>query len=72
MGNYNQASGLFEQALVEVPDSPILNYHMGMVLYKSVRPGEAKERLQKALDQKEDFYGRAEAEKTLNELKAKS
>jgi tetratricopeptide (TPR) repeat protein len=72
LGNYNQASGLFEQALVKVPDSPILNYHMGMVLYKSVRLIEAKERLQKALDQKEDFYGRAEAEKTLNVLKAKS
>jgi len=70
LGNYNQATGLIEQALVEVPDNPILNYHMGMVLYKSVRLDEARERLQKALSQKEDFYGRSEAEKTLNALKA--
>lgn len=72
LGNYNQASGLIEQALVEVPASPILNYHMGMVLYKSARLTEAKERLQKALDQKEAFYGRPEAEKTLTVLKAQS
>jgi hypothetical protein len=41
---------------------------MGMVLYKSGQADAARDRLEKALEGDEDFYGRDEAEQTLAEL----
>jgi tetratricopeptide (TPR) repeat protein len=68
MGDYNQAQGYIERAVAGAPDSPILNYHLGMVLYKNDKPFEAQEKLEKALEGDADFYGRDLAEKTLKEL----
>jgi Flp pilus assembly protein TadD len=68
MGDYNQARDVMQTALAGAPDSPLLNYHMGMVLLKSGQTDEARDRLEKALEGDEDFIGRDEAEKTLAEL----
>jgi len=70
--DFNQAHGFIERALAGAPDSPILNYHMGMVLFKNGDAGQAREKLEKALGTKEDFYGRSLAEETLSRLKDKS
>jgi hypothetical protein len=40
-----------------------------MVLYKSGQTNEARARLEKALESDDDFYGRDDAEKTLEKLK---
>jgi tetratricopeptide (TPR) repeat protein len=69
LGDYNQARDLLQKALAGAPDSPMRNYHMGMVLYKSGQTNEARAKLKKALESDEDFYGRDDAEKTLEKLK---
>jgi uncharacterized protein HemY len=60
---------LIEQALAGAPDSAILNYHMGMALYKTDQIEEAREKLEKALAGDDEFTGRKEAEETLNKIK---
>jgi len=68
MGDMNQAIDLVEKALTGNPESPVLNYHAGMVLYKSGRGVEAREKLEKATESNDWFVGREEAEKVLKEL----
>ncbi|MGB2955872.1 MAG: tetratricopeptide repeat protein, partial [Anaerolineales bacterium] len=68
MGDVNQALDFFEKALVDQPESPVFNYHMGMAFYKSGRSVEAKEKLEKAVEGSSSFEGRDEAEKVLKEL----
>jgi uncharacterized protein HemY len=70
MGDFSKAQGLIEQALEGAPDSPILNYHLGMALYKTDQIAEAREKLEKALEGEDEFNGRQEAEETLNKIKA--
>ena len=69
MGDTNRAHGFVSKALAFAPDSPILNYHMGMVLYQDGKKDQAKEKLEKSLSEKNPFYGRQVAEKTLALLK---
>jgi uncharacterized protein HemY len=59
---------LIEQAVAAAPDSPILNYHLGMTFYKIDQIEDARKSLEKALEGDEDFYGRPEAEKLLKQL----
>ena len=68
LGDYNQAWDVMEKALAGAPDSPLLNYHMGMVLLKKDQTDAARDRLEKALEGDEDFIGRDTAEATLKEL----
>jgi len=68
MGDINQAVGYLEKAVDKKPDVAIFNYHLGMVLFKNGRQEEAKEKLAKAVESSERFYGREEAEKVLKEL----
>jgi tetratricopeptide (TPR) repeat protein len=68
MGDYPKAQGLIEQAVAAAPDSPILNYHLGMTFYKIDQIEDARKSLEKALEGDEDFYGRPEAEKLLKQL----
>ena len=68
-GEFSKAQGLIEQALAGAPDSAILNYHMGMALYKTDQIEEAREKLEKALAGDDEFYGRKEAEETLSRIK---
>jgi tetratricopeptide (TPR) repeat protein len=71
-GDFSKAQGLIAQALAGAPDSAILNYHMGMALYKTDQIEEAREKLEKALAGDDKFNGRKEAEETLSRIKAQS
>ena len=68
MDEMNQSLALLEEALAGEPENPIFNYHAGMALYKSKRPDDAREKLSRALESREDFEGRAEAEEILRSL----
>jgi Flp pilus assembly protein TadD len=59
-----------EKALGKSPDSPIINYHLGMALMKNDRLEEAREKLEKALLAENAFDGVDEARKALAILKA--
>ena len=69
MGDFSKAQSLIEQALAGAPDSAILNYHMGMTLYKTDQIEQAREKLEKALVGDDEFNGREEAEKTLSRIR---
>ncbi|MGB5896244.1 MAG: tetratricopeptide repeat protein, partial [Ignavibacteriaceae bacterium] len=68
MGDVNPALDLIEKALAGDPENPALNYHMGMVLYKTGRTDEAREKLGRALEGGESFPWREEAEKVMKKL----
>ena len=55
--------------LPEYHVSGALNYHLGVVLFKSGQKQEARDKLEKALGSNEPFDGREEAEKLLANLK---
>jgi len=50
------------------PQSPISNYHLGMVYFKQNDPVKAREYLQKAVDKKVEFDGLNEAKDVLSKL----
>lgn len=68
-GETDLAIAELEKAIERAPDSAIINYHMGMVLVKTNRLDEARERLKKAVAQ-EDFSEREAAKKALKALPA--
>ncbi|MBW2012088.1 MAG: tetratricopeptide repeat protein, partial [Deltaproteobacteria bacterium] len=72
MGDIHRALGLLEKAVPNEAAIPILNYHMGMVLYKNGRLEEARERLKNALKNNKRFIGREEAERVNKEIEAES
>lgn len=59
-GNYKQAEELVKQAVAKLPRIGVLRYHLGMILYRSGKNGEAKVELQKAAAST-PFPGRDEA-----------
>lgn len=67
-GELEKAAVRLEQALEKSPDNPIINYHAAMVLHKSGRNGEAREKINKALISNEEFPDRPEAEKLQEEI----
>jgi len=72
LGETELALKIFESLYDKAPKSGILNYHFGMVLYKTGRLAEAKEKLKIALDTDNGYIGKDEAAKTYQELKARS
>jgi tetratricopeptide (TPR) repeat protein len=67
-GAYPQAAELLIKAQAKAAGSAVINYHLGMALYKSGKKSEAKTSLQKALTASKSFPGRDEAEKTLKSI----
>jgi tetratricopeptide (TPR) repeat protein len=67
-GNTGKSVDYIGRVQAKYPNSPVINYHMGMALFKSGKRDKAKEFLRKALDSKEDFTGREEAARTLKNL----
>jgi len=67
-GDTNKALDFIGKANAKAAQNAVINYHMGMVLYKVGRLSEAKEQLKKALASKEDFEGKEEAKKTLEKM----
>ncbi|MBT8341173.1 MAG: tetratricopeptide repeat protein [Desulfatitalea sp.] len=70
-GDADQALQLYEQLIVALPEDPVVNYHMGMVLEKTGDTEEAMKKLKVATRGDEPFVGRDRAEAMLKELTAK-
>lgn len=68
-GDNERALRLIGQVVRVLPDNPLANYHLGMVLLDSGNRVEAKARLEAALKTSLPFAGRETAEKTLESLK---
>ena len=60
-GDLKSASDFIGRAYAKAPDSPVINYHLGLVLYKQGKKAEAKGQFMKAAAAKEAFYGKDEA-----------
>jgi predicted Zn-dependent protease len=72
LGNYPQSLSLLQDARKKGSKGAVYDYHLGMAYYKSGNKQQAKELLQAALaNDKENFPGKDEATKTLQELSAK-
>jgi predicted Zn-dependent protease len=68
LGNLPRALDLLEQAVAASPDVPVINYHLGRVLFESGRRSEAQTQLEKALKNAETFPGREAAEELMRRL----
>lgn len=64
-GDAKRAHEFVARARQKTPGNSVIAYHMGMVHYKLGKRAEAKDQLKKALESKDDFFGKQEAEKTL-------
>ena len=68
-GNFDKAKENLEKALAFDQNSPITNYHIGMLYAKQNDAAKAREHLQKSIDSKANFFGLDEAKQTLESLK---
>jgi Tfp pilus assembly protein PilF len=68
-GELDLAMATFERALAKQPDSGIINYHLGQLLFEKDRKHEAREKLEKAIADDAPFPGKAEAKALLNSMK---
>ncbi len=71
-GNYLSAITELQNCVELIPDNAVVNYHLGMALYKNKKPDAAVEYLDKALKLDPKFKGADAAKKTLEEIKAGS
>jgi tetratricopeptide (TPR) repeat protein len=72
LGNYPQALSLLQDARKKGSKGAVYDYHLGMAYYKSGNTQQAKELLQAATaNEKENFPGKDEAMKALQELSTK-
>ena len=69
MGQHEDALRLMKDAVAKSPETPTLNYHLGMAFYRSGKRAEARAYLSKALKSAETFQGRQEAEQILSQVK---
>jgi tetratricopeptide (TPR) repeat protein len=63
--DYNQAMALFSESARKMPDSPEVQFHLGMASYMMGKTEEARTALQKAVASPSDFSGKEEARKRL-------
>jgi tetratricopeptide (TPR) repeat protein len=68
MNDLPMALRFLGRAVAKAPEHGQINYHMGVASFKSGKVNEAKEYLRKAAESKEDFEGRAEAKKMLDQI----
>ncbi|WDP90896.1 MAG: tetratricopeptide repeat protein [Desulfobacter sp.] len=68
LGETEQARNNVAQALEQMPDSPILNYHMGMILDRLGHELEARSHLEKSLASGKNFPGAGQAESRLKDI----
>ncbi len=67
-GDAAKAVELLSKVQAKAPEATVVNYHLGMALYKAGRLPEAKQSLSKALARKDEFAGREEAVRTLAKI----
>ena len=65
---YDKALPVLQQALDKSPDSPLLQYHLGMVQYQQGQKVAAKANLEKALASEKRFHGVEDARKVVEQL----
>jgi tetratricopeptide (TPR) repeat protein len=70
--DYQQAATLLHESAAKLPDNPEAQYHLGMAAYMMGQPDVALAALEKAAAAKEDFPGKAEAERRVAYLKNSS
>ncbi|TNE35515.1 MAG: tetratricopeptide repeat protein, partial [Alphaproteobacteria bacterium] len=72
LGEYDAAIPLLQDAVLDVPDMPVLRYHLGMTFKASGNNDDAKTELERAISLavKHPFPQEDEAKKALNELNA--
>ena len=68
MGQQEEALRLMKHALAKSPETPILNYHLGIAFFQFGKPTEARLYLSRALKTREQFQGRQDAEQTLAQI----
>ncbi len=69
MGQHEDALRLMKDAVAKSPETPTLNYHLGIAFYQSGKKAEARAYLSKALKSAERFQGREEAEQIVSQVK---
>jgi tetratricopeptide (TPR) repeat protein len=69
MGQHEDALRLMKDAVAKSPETPTLNFHLGMAFYQSGKKAEARAYLSKALKSAELFQGREEAEQILSQVR---
>ncbi len=69
MGQSEEAIRLMKHAVAKSPDMSVLNYHLGIALFQSGQPSEARTHLSRALKSQDPFEGRREAEQVLAQLR---
>lgn len=69
MGQQEEALRLMKHAVAQSPETPILNYHLGIAFFQTGKPTEARLYLSRALKNNEQFQGRQEAEQALAQMK---
>ena len=69
MGQHEDALRLMKDAVAKSPETPTLNFHLGMAFYQSGKKAEARAYLSKALKSAELFQGREEAEQILSQAR---
>lgn len=67
-GDLDKALPLQQKATENLKDSPVLQYHLGMIYLKKGESAKAREHLEKAVQAKNDFIGLQEAKDALKTL----
>jgi tetratricopeptide (TPR) repeat protein len=67
-GLYDSAVGEFRDSLKKLPDNALVNYHLGLALYRKGDTQKAKEVLEQALDLDGNFDGADNARSILSRL----
>jgi tetratricopeptide (TPR) repeat protein len=67
-GDMKKSVDFIGRVHAKIPESPVINYHMGMAWYKGGKRDKARECLRKSLEGGGDFTGREEAAQTLRTL----
>jgi len=67
-GEVDKAIALLESVVKQVPKAPIFHYHLGMAYHKKGDNAAAKTHLAKAVEDKNDFPGKDEAQATLKKI----
>ncbi len=67
-GEFKKARGLLLSIEENIRNVPVLNYHLGMISFRLGEKTEARQYLRLAIDSKQPFPGRDEAERMLGEL----
>jgi hypothetical protein len=67
--SFDEAAKFIRGSAAQLPDSPMVNFHLGMVSQQLGDLGTARQALTKAVSSPANFAGKDEARKALAQLK---